>query len=357
MDATRVSSERQVETEQQAGSAVEQGADTGAALVRQIVRTYGADPAGIATGLNASGRTNDHDVWIALQRSVGNAVTLQVRQLVEGNGAVVEGGVASEIGAPPPTASPAHEAAGATAVGVEQAAIPPAPRERVVHGVRIVSSPGVRPDAVDACATFITQLVGDNEHAQQKFQNQRVAIVIIPAATRMTDLPQFARLRGQQTFDGRTWDEVRGSGGMRAPDGSWVVGVSEENLVEVKTAIGGTYGEFGLGMHEMAHTLQTMGLTRKQQSRLDRLYSDHRQRDPANAARTWTDNYAAENTQEYFAQSTNCFFGTNSLPGNANGRDWLAANDRPMFDFLVELYERNIDRRGRVREQGHEEAA
>ena len=248
----------------------------------------------------------------------------------------------------PPTTSAAQATAPAT--GVAQAEVAAPPRERMVHGVRIVSSAGVRPDAVDACATFVTQLVGDNEHAQAQFQRQRVTIVIIPATTKMTDLPQFSRLRGQQTFDGRTWDDVRGSGGMTAPDGSWVVGVSEENLVEVETAIGTSYGAFGLGMHELAHTLQSKGLTRAQQRRLDRLYSDHRKRDPDNAAGTWTDNYAAENTQEYFAQSTNCFFGTNSLPGNKNGRDWLAANDRPMYEFLVELYERSIDRRGRVRE-------
>ena len=345
MDATRVSSERQSETEHQAAPAEQ--SDTGTAIVRQIVRTYGTDPQGIATGLNASGRTNDHEVWTALQRTVGNATTLQVRQLVDGNAA--EGGATDEVvPSPPPTTSAAH--AQAAPAGVEQAEVPPPPRERMVHGVRIVASPGVRPDAIDACATFITQLVGNNEHAQAQFQRRRVAIVIIPATTRMTDLPQFARLRGQQTFDGRTWDDVRGSGGMTAPDGSWVVGVSEENLVEVETAIGNSYGEFDLGMHEMAHTLHSKGLTRAQQRRLDRLYSDHRQRDPDNAAGTWTDNYAAENTQEYFAQSTNCFFGTNTLPGNKNGREWLAANDRPMYEFLVELYDRSIDRRGRVRE-------
>jgi Mlc titration factor MtfA (ptsG expression regulator) len=94
-----------------------------------------------------------------------------------------------------------------------------------------------------------------------------------------------------------------------------------------------------------------MGLTSKQNRRLERLYREHHQRDPDNRLKTWTDNYAAENTQEYFAQSTNCFFGTNSLPGNNNGREWLAANDRPMYDFMVELYDRSIDRRGRVREE------
>lgn len=378
MDASRVGTERVAESEQLpvAGAQPQPQADSAVDVVRQIIRTYGTDPAGIATGLNASGRSNDREVWMALQRTVGNSTTRQVRQMVDGP-ANAEAGT-GEATATPEASTTANTGTDATATAtpeaqanasetrdasrdeqrdqqavqsgvVQQTELPAAPAERTVAGVRIVAPPPTRPDAVDACAVFINQLLGENEHAQRRMERLRVTLVIIPAATQMTDLPQFRALRGQQTFDGRDWSQVRGSGGMRAPDGSWAVGICEENLIDVPTVIGTAYEkEFSLGMHELAHTLHSKGTTRRQRRTIERLYNEHRQRDPDNRLGTWTDNYAAENAQEYFAQATNCFFGTNGLGNNHNSREWLMTNDRPMYDFLVQMYERHHDRRGRL---------
>lgn len=72
----------------------------------------------------------------------------------------------------------------------------------------------------------------------------RVEMHIIPYDQKIVDLPEFARLRGRRTDDGRLWDDVRGEGGIQS--GSIIrYAVGEENLT------GGRHGHgaaIGLGI-------------------------------------------------------------------------------------------------------------
>jgi hypothetical protein len=69
----------------------------------------------------------------------------------------------------------------------------------------------------------------------------RIEMHIIPYDKKIVDLPEFARLRGQPTPDGRIWDDVRGSGGNRA--GSTIrYSVGEENLSGARHGHGGAIG-------------------------------------------------------------------------------------------------------------------
>jgi hypothetical protein len=219
--------------------------------------------------------------------------------------------------------------------------------KRVVDGVTVFAPPGTHLAAMDQCAQFITQEIGRNQYAQQSLAKARATIVIIPAHTPMTDVPQFAGMRGGKTFDGRDWSTVRGSGGIQAPDGSFAIGVAEENLVAVKGVVSGYPTGYSIGMHEFAHAVNSHGMTPAQQKRLDQLYAQHIAKDPGDAKDTFTDRYASSNSQEYWAQATNAFFGKNEMPtqNNHDGRAWLQANDPDLYAFLVEMYDtdRNVN--------------
>ena len=112
---------------------------------------------------------------------------------------------------------------------------------------------------------------------------------------------------------------------------------------------------YSIGMHEFAHIVEGMGTTRAQKARLEQLYAQRQRADPGNAKDTFSDDYAASNMREYFAQSTNAFFGKNAggtrREPNQNGREWLRAHDPDMYAFLVELYERDHDKHGDVVER------
>lgn len=216
-----------------------------------------------------------------------------------------------------------------------------APVSRTVFGITIIGN-GSSEKAVDECASFVTTLIGKNKYAQKKMKDDKVTLVIIPHDKKMTDLPQFAALKGTTTFDGRLWDNVRGSGGIRAPDGSFAIGVPEENLTVIAGAVDGYGPGYSVGMHEFTHALQSEGLTDAQKTKITQLYAARKA-----AGGPWTEAYGSSNEQEYYAQCTNCYFGKNQGIGN-NGKAWLRANDPAMCDFLDELYTKNYDESGNV---------
>ncbi len=102
-------------------------------------------------------------------------------------------------------------------------------------------------------------------------------------------------------------------------------------------------------MHELAHVLESKGMTRAQQRRVKELYAAHQQRDPGDANDTWTDKYGSANEQEYFAQATNAFFGRNVMGANHSGRAWLQRTDPDVYAFLVDLYDKHHDREGDIK--------
>lgn len=255
---------------------------------------------------------------------------------------------------PVETASAAHApSASERAYGAADASVLAAEQRRVIAGVTVVAPPGTHATAIDRCAELIQQELGRNVYAQQKLAAARATIVIIPAHTEMTDVAQFASLRGQHTFDGRDWSQVRGSGGTKAADGSFSIGVAEENLIAVKGVVSTYAANYSIGMHELAHAVESHGMTREQHQRLEKLYQRHRAADPGDAKDTFTDTYGASNLHEYFAQATNAFFGRNQgtdahRKAYHNGREWLRATDPGMYAFLVEMYETSHDDKGHV---------
>jgi hypothetical protein len=222
--------------------------------------------------------------------------------------------------------------------------------ERTECGIRIVAPAGVHTGALERAAAIVRAEIGRNLYAQQHLAQERTTIVIIPVTSSQTDLPQFASMRTQHTIDGRQWSGVRGSGGTRAPDGTYAIGIGEENLVEIANHTSG-YNRDQVAYHEFSHAIHNKGMTSAQHARVQTLFNNMRNLDTNHDTSEFSDHYAATNAQEYFAQSTNVFFGNNgprdsSGRVNGNGRDWLRVHDPDMYAFLVDIYETNHDASG-----------
>ncbi len=197
----------------------------------------------------------------------------------------------------------------------------------VVNGVTIISH-GAVPKAVEEAQRIVCLLTLRPDIAKA-LGDKRVTLVIIPLGTKMTDLPEFAELRGKKTFDGRQWDDVRGSGGLSS-QGRIVVGVAEENLA----GIGETeYPKgYSIAMHELAHAIQNYALPQAERKRITGAFEAREA-----AKGPWTESYGSSNEQEYFAQLTNAWFGLNAGMGN-NGAGWVRENDPVMAEELDRLY-------------------
>jgi hypothetical protein len=234
--------------------------------------------------------------------------------------------------------------AGAVATGPATAPVAAAPlklpnplpavageQRRECLGVQIIGN-DVSPTALDACEAFVKLTLSARKDIQERLKKEQVALVILPRNKKMTDAPQFASLKGTKTFDGRMWDDVRGSGGMRVAGGLWAIAVPEENLIAAEPDTDKYSSGYSVGLHEFAHTVHSKGVSDTERKTIRGLYEARKK-----AGGPWTEAYGASNEQEYYAQCTTCFFGANEGIGQ-NGAAWLLANDKPMYDFLVSVY-------------------
>lgn len=204
---------------------------------------------------------------------------------------------------------------------------PPAPRE-VIGGVGVSSKDEQAEAGAELRRTL--QAMTTNPAIARKLQDNKVTVVVIPANEKMTDVPELSSLKGKTTFDGRPWEDVRGEGGMRMRDGSFVVGVAEETLTHAPPD---TYPKgYNLAMHELAHVVQDLAINKDDARAVTAAFKDRTKADGP-----WTDTYASNNEREYFAQATVCYFGEDKGQG-ANGADWLQQNDPSMYAVLQRVY-------------------
>jgi hypothetical protein len=205
---------------------------------------------------------------------------------------------------------------------------------------------GASEGAVAAARQAAVELFGDlTNPSKARLLTTSVALDVIPHDKQLTDLPEYAHLKGTQTFDGRLWDNVRGIqsdiGGVHR------FAIAEEDLVSVPGKPAG-YGTGFLAAHEGGHALQASSFTAAQLATLQQLYTARLAASgpitpttPANAATAMWLNpawYSAANKEEYFGNSAAAYLGHPYTNGDDDRamytRAWLAANDPGMLALL-----------------------
>jgi hypothetical protein len=143
-----------------------------------------------------------------------------------------------------------------------------------------------------------TQLA--NKAVARKLLDETVKVVVVPRNKKMTDLVEFSSLKDAKTFDGRTWNEVRGSGGFRVPGKSEVyVAVSEENVTgkDAEDDAAGTSWCYDKGYsttsHEFAHVMDNYGLDPADRKTIDDLYQSKHTLEATNP-QEWVDGWNVE---------------------------------------------------------------
>jgi hypothetical protein len=205
---------------------------------------------------------------------------------------------------------------------------PPGGRTTVLRGVEVTAyAPS---DKAEIEAAKVVSLMTVRPDIQKKLKAAKVELVIIPEHTKMTDLPEFASLKGRRTFDGRAWDDVRGVGGTLTDDGRTAVGIPEENLANLPSD--GYPGNYSVAIHELAHCVHEH-LSSPEKIQIEEVFNAR-----TAAGGPWTEAYGSSNVHEYFAQATNAFFNRNKGMGNS-GKAWLTKNDPEILALLKKIYE------------------
>ncbi|HEY8736694.1 MAG TPA: peptidoglycan-binding protein [Candidatus Dormibacteraeota bacterium] len=173
-----------------------------------------------------------------------------------------------------------------------------------------------------------------------------IELHVIPHNKKMTDLDEFKALKGQTTFDGRLWDDVRGIN--MGKDGKKIrSAVGEEALIAIKGQASG-YGPGFVTSHETGHALKN-SLTATQLTTLTKLFSD-RVKDHPPPAQSAADDadwlppswYTGANENEYMADSIAAYFShphsTAATTVTMYTPGWLAKNDAKMYAFLQTIF-------------------
>lgn len=218
--------------------------------------------------------------------------------------------------------------------------------------------------------------------------DSKAMTVIVPRDERMTDLAEFAPLRGVRTFDGRSWETTRGVGGVTV-GGVRYSAITEENLLggapDPAVVAQGEYPEgYSTTSHEFAHALQLDGLSTADKNIVVNAYNQKVNPDDvgddATDQNAWVDGpllnprapaswlsqltwerdivnrasdrrrrsyqcYASQNNMEFFAQLSNAYLGTNTGVepttgmNRNNGRNWIAVHESAeVLRLLDRLY-------------------
>ena len=209
---------------------------------------------------------------------------------------------------------------------------------------------GASDAAVAAARIAAIELFGDmRDPNRAQLLTTKVALDVIPHDKQLTDLPEYAHLKGTKTFDGRVWDTVRGIGADI--DGVHRFSVAEEDLVSVPGKAA-TYGTGFLAAHEGAHALQASSLTAAQIKTLTTLYTTRLAASGAITPTTpasdktamWLNPawYSAANKEEYFANSVAAYLGHPYSNSDADqlvyNKSWLQTNDPPMYALIESIY-------------------
>jgi hypothetical protein len=170
--------------------------------------------------------------------------------------------------------------------------------EQFAHAAALILlfTPGSVVDGVGARTEAVRLLSSQlkDKTIARKLIDQQVEVVIVPRNVKMTDLPQFASLQGQTTFDGRTWDPVRGSGGMKVGNKIYTA-ITEENLMgtDVDTSVvpsGACYAPgYSTTTHEFAHTIHLFALDQADKTTITNGYNAKKAAEATNPDVEWVD--------------------------------------------------------------------
>jgi hypothetical protein len=224
------------------------------------------------------------------------------------------------------------------AAAADDALPPPTAAERdaaVEILVTRLSTAGVSAPAAARAKRAIRELFAQGDgRAARGLANRDLWLFIIPKDKRLTDLPEFAALRGRRTHDGRPWEEVRGVGHMDIPGGRLGSAFPEEDLLNMEHDPAVGYPGLFVLVHELAHCVQDLALPSSQYARTLAIYNAA----VARPEKTGLGRYADANAHENFAQAAAAYLGVGHLDSpreHADGARRRVLTHQPLMAALL----------------------
>jgi hypothetical protein len=175
-----------------------------------------------------------------------------------------------------------------------------------VGGLPIVGSAKVSDDALREAAWIIRRMLTGRDDILHTLAANRVRVAVMAWNEFTTDIPEHSRLTPKAYWDRR-------ARGLGAAPNAPAVSCGEENLLCLP---GDPYHTENILIHEFAHTIHEMGLSRLDPTfdlRLNTAYEHAKEQG------LWPKTYAITNRHEYWAEGVQCWFDNNRENDSSHG--------------------------------------
>lgn len=206
------------------------------------------------------------------------------------------------------------------------------------EGIPIKASSDVVDEALFAARNRLSMMLTNLPSVRIRLRAAGAELHIIGRDEVTTDLPEWRRDKGKPLaeYNGLTRDErTRGMGGLQTSCG-------EENLLKLPVD---RYRGRDICVHEFAHNILAHGVTRSVREKVRAQYQRSLQQG------LWVGSYAGSNFDEFFAELTMWYFGTQGDlhmkgPKPGNGPQGLKIYDPEAYALIDDLYRGRFEMAG-----------
>jgi Ca2+-binding RTX toxin-like protein len=201
------------------------------------------------------------------------------------------------------------------------------------NGLYVLSGPEVQILTIITAAETAFNMLRHRPDLVELLSQNQSRLGISPQGGVAVDLPEFRYLVGEDSFDGRNYEDILGLAGWNS---GFIAATNEDNVLALPADP--YLAQQNIGLHEWAHVIH-MGAI-EYDAELNQQLSEAY----ANAVQKglWSGTYASSNVYEYFASATEAFFDHSRLPddvvNHVNTREELRIYDPVVFNFLVEIF-------------------
>lgn len=203
------------------------------------------------------------------------------------------------------------------------------PDQKVVreNGIEYKGADSISDEAFKRAQFVVQQMTSRTPAIRERMAASGFAVEIIGKDQVLSDLPDYAGLKGRKTMDGRDFDTgTRGVGGRK------MCSIGEENLLCLRPQ---PYWQEDIFVHEFAHSMMANMDTSDVQA-IEAAYRN------AVAGKIYPEKiYMMANSQEYWAEGTQAWLGVTlrtDVNGGFNTQQKIKDHDKALETVLEKIY-------------------
>ena len=206
----------------------------------------------------------------------------------------------------------------------------PAPvtwKSEEANGITYVFASKVSDVAIQRAKYIVDHMLEGLPAVRESMTKRKFKVEIIAKDQVLSDLPDYAPLKGKRTRDGRDFDT-----GTRGLGGEERCSIGEENLLCLTEQ---PYRDEDILIHEFSHSIKS-NLAREDSAAIDAAFKR-----ASDSAMYPSGIYMIRDSQEYWAEGTQVWFAATrraDVNGGFNTRERLQAHDPKLFEVLQRVY-------------------